>query len=317
MRISLRRLDRTWVCLLAIALTTMVATTLKDAAQADEAFVSAVSPQSVYHEAWRVISSTYVDPSFNGQDWSAWEHKFDGKLENIADAKAAIRTMAASLGDRYTRVAQTTNVPTSIPSNGAQASHTGTTDLGPAVSSMLLADQIGYIKISTFSTIDISKNLKTALEQFNSTKGLVLDLRGNRGGLVANALEAADMLLDSGKIMTSMSRAEQHSYRASGMPINQQPMVVLVDENSASASEILAGALHDNHRAVIMGSKTFGKGLIQEVTNLTGGLVLYVTTAKYVTPNGTDINSVGIEPNIQATNDAKEITLAADYLKSH
>ncbi|MBA2748387.1 MAG: peptidase S41, partial [Tatlockia sp.] len=128
----------------------------------------------------------------------------------------------------------------------------------------------------------------------------VLDLRGNPGGLLNSSIEIARMWLDSGAIVRTVDRdggSEQPA--ANGTAITKLPLAVLVDGNSASASEILSGALQDNNRAIIVGSQTFGKALVQSVHSLSDGSGMAVTIAHYYTPKGTDINHKGITPNIK------------------
>lgn len=307
MRLSLRTLDRLWTGLLAVAIILMV----RESAMGSESTAS-VDPQAIYHTAWQQISRNYVNSSFNGQNWTAWEHKFDGQLTSVDEAKEAIKSMTASLGDRYTRVAQIISAPAA----GQQATHGDATAPEASVTSKVMGD-VGYIKISSFSSVSMVREFKDNLKSVAASKQLVLDLRGNRGGSVTNALEVADMLLDHGDIMTSVSREGRKTYSATGSAMVANPMVVLVDEYSASAAEILTGALHDNHRAVVLGTKTFGKGVIQEAITLPGSLMLYVTSAHYVTPSGSDINGKGIEPDIKTAEGANALDTAISYLQAH
>jgi carboxyl-terminal processing protease len=128
----------------------------------------------------------------------------------------------------------------------------------------------------------------------------VLDLRGNPGGLLNASIEIARMWLDDGHIVKTVDRKGSSSQtQANRTAITKLPLAVLVDGNSASASEILTGALKDNKRAVVVGSQTFGKALVQSVHELNDGSGLAVTIAHYYTPNGTDINHKGIAPDIK------------------
>ena len=131
-----------------------------------------------------------------------------------------------------------------------------------------------------------------------SADAIVLDLRGNQGGLVSSALQIADMLCPGAETLVSTeSRDGRQEFTSSGNQLSNQSLVVLVDEHTASASEILTAALQDNHRAVIIGSKTFGKGVVQEETFLSG-MAVRITVSKYLTPSGSDINKVGIVPDL-------------------
>jgi len=173
-----------------------------------------------------------------------------------------------------------------------------------AVSTKILeGGKIGQITLSTFISNDASKEFRAALARTANCDGLIVDLRDNPGGLLSNALEIADMLLERGTIVSTISRHGRHADVASGDPVTKQPMVVLVDEESASASEILAGALKDNSRAKIIGTRTYGKGLVQEINRLPGGAAIHITVSRYLTPDGSDINKVGVKPDIESKGD--------------
>ncbi|HEY9836756.1 MAG TPA: carboxyl-terminal processing protease CtpB [Vampirovibrionales bacterium] len=159
---------------------------------------------------------------------------------------------------------------------------------------------VGYIQLSEFSS-HAAEQMRHAIEEL-SDRGVdayVLDLRGNPGGLLYASIDIARMWLDSGEIVRTVDRnGGSQDFRANRSAIAQQPLAVLVDKNSASASEILSGALKDNRRATIIGTSTFGKALVQSVHSLSDGSGLTVTIAHYYTPNGTDISQLGITPDI-------------------
>jgi carboxyl-terminal processing protease len=184
-----------------------------------------------------------------------------------------------------------------------------------AVSSKVLENNLGYIQLSTFISNDASHEFRNALQKLSNTDGIVLDLRDNPGGLLSNALEIADMLLDSGAIVSTISRHGRHTDLASGDPVTHQPIVVLVDDESASASEILASALKDNGRGVLIGTRTYGKGLVQEINRLPGGAAIHITVSRYLTPSGSDINKVGVQPDISESDKDKQKAVAVAYLK--
>lgn len=184
-----------------------------------------------------------------------------------------------------------------------------------AVSYKIVEPNIGYITLSTFISNDAAKEFRTALEKLSSCDGLIIDMRDNPGGLLSNSLEIADMLLENGVIVKTVGRTGARVDTASGEPLTHQPIAVLVDEESASASEILAGALKDNQRAVIIGTHTYGKGLVQEINKLPGGAAIHITVSKYLTPSGTDINKIGVQPDIKEANRDKQKVVAVAYLK--
>lgn len=129
--------------------------------------------------------------------------------------------------------------------------------------------------------------------------GYILDLRGNPGGLLFSSVEIARMWLNKGTIVSTIDRqGEQEREVANGSALTTKPLVILVNKGSASASEILSGALQDNKRALLVGTQTFGKGLVQSVRPLEDGSGLAVTIARYHTPSGRDINKHGIDPDV-------------------
>ncbi|MGM3306090.1 carboxyl-terminal processing protease CtpC [Anabaena sp. WFMT] len=162
------------------------------------------------------------------------------------------------------------------------------------------AGNLGYIRLNQFSA-NAGKEMREAITKLEAKKvsGYILDLRGNPGGLLFSSVDIARMWLDRGIIVSTIDRqGEQEREIARGRALTTKPLVVLVDKGSASASEILSGALQDNKRAVVVGSQTFGKGLVQSVRPLEDGSGLAVTIAKYHTPSGKDINKHGIDPDV-------------------
>ncbi|HEY9715192.1 MAG TPA: S41 family peptidase [Chroococcales cyanobacterium] len=184
-----------------------------------------------------------------------------------------------------------------------------------AVSAKLLDNNVGLIKLSTFISNDASREFRAGLQKLSNADGIILDLRDNPGGLLSNALEIADMLLESGAIVSTISRHGRHTDLASGDPVTHQPIVVLVDDESASASEILASALQDNGRGVLIGTRTYGKGLVQEINRLPGGAAVHITVSRYLTPSGSDINKVGVAPDIKVDSKDEQDKVAMAYLK--
>jgi carboxyl-terminal processing protease len=163
------------------------------------------------------------------------------------------------------------------------------------------AANLGYIRLNQFSA-NAAKEMKNAISKLETknVSGYILDLRGNPGGLLFSSVDIARMWLDKGTIVSTIDRqGEQEREIAKGRALTTKPLVVLVDKGSASASEILSGALQDNKRGTIVGTQTFGKGLVQSVRPLEDGSGLAVTIAKYHTPSGKDINKHGIDPDVK------------------
>jgi carboxyl-terminal processing protease len=185
-----------------------------------------------------------------------------------------------------------------------------------AVSYKIIEQNIGYIKLSTFISNDAAREFRTALEKLSRCDGLVIDMRDNPGGLLSNSLEIADMLLEGGVIVKTVGRNGLRDNFASGDPLTRQPIAVLVNQESASASEILAGALKDNNRGVVIGTRTYGKGLVQEINRLRDSKsAIHITVSKYLTPSGTDINKIGVIPDIQVNDENRQNRVAVEYLK--
>lgn len=170
------------------------------------------------------------------------------------------------------------------------------------ISSKIIKENIGYVNLPSFDT-DSSKKFKEKVDDLVSkgAKSLILDLRNNGGGIVEESTNIADFFLDKDKtIMTTKDNKEkEETTKSKTKKVYEMPLIVLTNENTASASEILTAALKDNERATVIGTKTYGKGVIQTVLTLSDGSGLKITTAEYFTPNGTEINKKGIKPNIE------------------
>jgi carboxyl-terminal processing protease len=161
--------------------------------------------------------------------------------------------------------------------------------------------KVGYIRLSEFNSHS-AEQMSKAIKDMNrqQVNAFVLDMRGNPGGLLQASIEIARMWMDEGTIVKTVDRkGGNEDFRAIQGSLTQLPLAVLVDGNSASASEILAGALKDNRRATVIGSQTFGKALVQSVHSLSDGSGMAVTVAHYYTPNGTDIGHKGITPDVK------------------
>ena len=187
-------------------------------------------------------------------------------------------------------------------------------------------DDIGYIRISSFIGIDTTKEFIIALNRLKDSKALILDLRGNSGGLFQNAIAISSLFMKKGtKIVSVIARqGKQNVYNVENDGIiYSNPLVVLIDENSASASEILSSALRDNSRATLIGTKTYGKGLVQKIFSLPNQSGMNLTIARYITPKGQDINKKGIAPDYTVNfshmdfvnNIDPQLTFARQYLE--
>ena len=192
----------------------------------------------------------------------------------------------------------------------------------------LLDNGIGYIKLSQFQE-NSSQELRNALSQLESEngiklKGVVLDLRNNPGGLLGEAIEVVDEFIDQGLIVSVKGRTqgqEREYYATKNGDFQEYPIVVIVNDGSASASEVVAEALQDNKRATILGTNTFGKGSVQTIIRLEDGSGLKLTTAKFYAPSGRSISEVGVTPDVIVESTSSEtkdeqLDTAVEILKS-
>jgi len=195
-----------------------------------------------------------------------------------------------------------------------------------SVKSRLLQNGIGYIRVTQFQD-HTSQELTEALQELRAQNGgelsgVILDLRNNPGGLLAEAIDVVDEFIDNGLIVSVKGRFPDQSreyYATKNGEFREFPIVVLVNEGSASASEVVAEALQDSKRAVILGSKTFGKGSVQTIIKLEDGSGLKLTTAKFYAPSGRSINEIGVTPDIAVVNENgedKQLESAVNLLRS-
>ncbi|NND64601.1 MAG: S41 family peptidase [Gammaproteobacteria bacterium] len=183
----------------------------------------------------------------------------------------------------------------------------------------LVEDDIGYIRITQF-TDSTTKDVRSAIKSLKrarrgSLRGFIIDLRNNPGGVLDAAVEISDLFLNEGLIVGADGRSYESQfgmYARDGDILDGAPIVVLVNGGSASASEIVAGALQDHQRALVLGAQTFGKGSVQTVLPLTSGDAVKLTTSKYFTPSGDSIHGVGITPDVEIKPDETDGLIAED-----
>src|SRR5579862_1876865 len=185
-----------------------------------------------------------------------------------------------------------------------------------SVRSHVEANNVGYVRITSFNEqtdVGLNNAMKTLKQQANNKLiGVVLDLRNNPGGLLDQAVAVSDAFLDKGEIVSTRGRRSDDAQRYNARPgdiAQGLPVAVLINGGSASASEIVAGALQDHHRAILLGTRSFGKGSVQTIIPLAGHGAMRLTTARYYTPSGRSIQALGIEPDILV--DAAKIEHAA------
>lgn len=346
----------------------------------DDASKDTPTPAGLYKQAWTLVHDSYYDPTYNGQNWDKWQHRYDGKLKTLDDSYKATETMLSSLNDQYTRFLQpaafkdetnaiaakmygiglqiapdqSQKIVVVAPMEGTPAEQAGFMPLDEiievdgkptkglsanAVSQMIrgpmdtqvtlkilrngkdfktitltraeihvrsvqtakmLDSEIGYFRLSTFMSETAGQEVRDAISKLSPARGIIFDLRGDPGGLVTNALDVCNNFLFGGIIVSTVDRNSKiNSAFSQGHPFYTKPIIILINHGSASASEITSGALRDNQRAELVGETSFGKGLMQSVNKLPGGSGIHITIARYLTPNGTDINKKGITPDYE------------------
>lgn len=269
-----------------------------------------------YHYAWELVAENYFwDNRLN--KWPSWEHKHDSQIHDDSDANEYIRKMYKSLKDRWTHfmgVKQTT-------------SDTERTDAKNIVSSKVLPNNIGYIKINTFSSKRTGSETDAAMRGLSQVDAYVLDLRSNRGGNVQESLEVFAIFMEEGlyshlegrrkgkkhvidyvltpnELQVTRGGKLQHFYRCPNHS-GGKPLVVLVNGDTASCSESLAGALRDHGRAVLFGSRTFGKAVATHTYQLQGYVSVQIVFARSTLPKGSCIHDVGIIPDHEVKSSGK------------
>lgn len=222
--------------------------------------------------------------------------KIDGKSTEGMDVNDAVKLIRGKEGTSVTLTIQRGNQEIDYPLTRAKI------EIHPVRFNVqnTPGGKLGYIRLTQFSA-NAAEEMRDAIQDLESQQvtGYVLDLRLNPGGLLYSSIEIARMFIDDGTIVSTVNRqGEDDRQEANHRALTDKPMVVLVDGGSASASEILSGALQDNKRATLVGTQTFGKGLVQSVRGLGDGSGIAVTIAKYLTPSGRDINKHGIAPDV-------------------
>jgi carboxyl-terminal processing protease len=185
------------------------------------------------------------------------------------------------------------------------------------VNSDIIEGNIGYINITSFDDLtykDFKKEINGLMDK--NIKGIILDLRNNPGGLLDVCVDIADEFLDKGIVVYTQTRDGQKEYLRSDNDKIDLPLVVLVNKGSASASEILAGAIKDRGRGTLVGTTTFGKGIVQRIKQLSDGSGFKLTVSQYFTPNGINIHGVGIKPNVEVELPENVETIGVENLKN-
>jgi carboxyl-terminal processing protease len=246
--------------------------------------------------------------------WDLWKHHYDGRLTSEEATQAAIHDMVSSLRDDYTYYRDT----------DATTERRQEEDAHDVVASKMLPGNIGYLHLSMFNSKDCVDEATEALQQLSTARSYIIDLRGNKGGAINNAYhffallmpkgqfvhmdglpdgkrEIEDLSLNANCAVTKKCGTIASSYREPNLT-GSKPMIVLVDGTTKSAAEMVAGSLRDNDRALLVGTRTFGKGVIQRVWEFDDGTSIKITAARYFLPSGENPHGVGLKPNILVAN---------------
>lgn len=236
----------------------------------------------------------------------------DGQPTTGISVNTAVRKIKGPAGSKVTlTIVRSGGIPFDVSITRSQINV-------PSVKSQIDGN-IGYLKINQFSS-DTADLARQAVDGFKSrgVKGVVLDLRGDPGGYLKSAVDISSMWLDKDSTVVqerTEGKVKDTLFASGNNPLNGIPTIVLIDDGSASASEITAGALHDNKIATLVGVKSFGKGSVQQVIDLPGGSEVKITTAHWYTPNGKNINKQGIVPDIVITNSDSDVKAGKDPQK--
>lgn len=263
-----------------------------------------------YERVWQLASQNFLYED-RLRNFESWRDKFKGKLHSNSDYDKACAAMLDSLMDEYTFFRD-------LHSTGERRSESISHNV---VQAKTFKHSIGYIKIRTFSARACVEEARAALRQFAMSRFLILDLRDNWGGSIDDAFAVFQMLVDNGSFVKMVGREDALDYTET-LSVDQQqatrmrdgelvcmtretciapaiPILILVNGESKSAAEMLAGALRDNGRAALLGEKTFGKGVVQQVWEFDNGTSVKITSARFFGPSGTPIQGVGLAPDIK------------------
>ncbi|MCQ2743611.1 MAG: S41 family peptidase [bacterium] len=225
--------------------------------------------------------------------------EINGESTKGINIDAAADKIRGEKGTTVTLLIQRKGVPNKLYSIIRDEIEIKSVSCKPPFETSVIPNDIQYIRLSSFMSKNAASEIETILNSATDKKGFILDLRSNPGGLLTNAIYISDMLLNGGVIVSTVDRDRYKSTtRARYSQTTQKPIVVLINKGSASASEILSGALKDNHRATIVGEQSFGKGLVQEINKLPDEAGMNITIQRYLTPSGADIHKKGITPDI-------------------
>ncbi len=225
--------------------------------------------------------------------------EINGESTKGINIDAAADKIRGEKGTTVTLLIQRKGVPNKLYSVVRDEIEVKSVSCKPPFETTKIPSDIQYIRLSSFISKNAAGEIESILNNSSGMKGFIIDLRSNPGGLLTNAIYISDMLLRGGVIVSTVDRdSYKTTTRARIQQVTDKPIVVLINKGSASASEILSGALKDNHRATIVGEQSFGKGLVQEINKLPDEAGMNITIQRYLTPSGNDIHKKGITPDV-------------------
>jgi len=279
-------------------------------------------PDLIYRLAWSFAGRNFLDPTFHGQDWLAHRDRLPDARAQANDAYAAVAAMLTTLSDPYTRlrgIEETESLYLRARSSGLETDRFGApTGASATVIAKDLGGDIGYLRLTNFSDPSSRETIRKALEKMAQEQGLVLDLRGNAGGLTSEADAIAGMFLEPGETLgIEKSSAGKGAQKApQTRPVyGRKPLVILTDRRTSSAAEKLAAGLQGSGRATVLGESTFGKGAAQMSRLLPGGPMVLVTAIESLSPSGAAIQGQGVIPDVPARED-DSLEKAQEILKN-
>jgi carboxyl-terminal processing protease len=273
-----------------------------------------VSMAAVYQKAWVLVGDNYFPP-LDHTRWQQWQHAFDGQIHNRHQLCQAIGSMMSSLNDDYSY----------LMTQNEESEHLRLVLDRHSIRTSMLSGRTGYIRLSSFEANSTVKQFRLAMKKLSRAEAYVLDLRNNHGGYISKAQPIFAMLTSSGGFMSyeGMSNGQPDVHhlklqpndweiRENGMVRFQKrsanlaadkPLVVLVNHDTRSAAELLAGALRESGRALLVGDTTFGKGVLQDTFSVGEGIDLKLVTARYYLPDGDTPQQIGLVPDVVIQNE--------------
>jgi C-terminal processing protease CtpA/Prc len=274
---------------------------------------------STYDEIWSLVDAHFLYRD-RLKNWNLWRHKFDHQMKTREQAQAAINTMIDSLADEYTFFRD----------ESATDERKSLRQKTKVVDYEMLEGQIGYVHITTFNSMFCVPETRNALIELSQAHGLIIDLRDNWGGSINTTFDVFSLLTSSGKFVSMKGTTDNADYSEemtlsddSAITVTDgvetrslrefnltggKPLVVLVNETTKSAAEMLAGAIRDNGRGTVLGSRTYGKGIVQRVWEFPNNTSIKISSARYFLPSGAYVHRVGLNPDVYVANDVLQKT---------